>query len=145
MSPEEAIDMMDRLLATVPHAVGLNNHQGSKATADPRLMDAIIGEAKRRGLFYVDSVTGRSVCADVAREHRIRFGQRAVFLDNSDDPEAIRRQFSLLAAEAAKSGGAIAIGHDRPLTLKVLQQLLPELEKSGYTIVHASELTKVSE
>ena len=143
MPKDEVLQTMDQMIQTVPFVVGMNNHQGSKATADPQLMQIVLGEVKRRGLFFVDSVTGRSICAAAAKRQKVRFGERAVFLDNNDNPDEIRRQVMRLRALASSNGRAIAIGHDRPNTLKVLQQVLPELEKSGCRIVHASELTSV--
>jgi hypothetical protein len=38
-------------LASVPQAVGVNNHMGSRATADPRLMAAVMGSLARRHLY----------------------------------------------------------------------------------------------
>ncbi len=39
-SPEETRRLLDAALATVPGAVGMNNHMGSRATADEVLMTA---------------------------------------------------------------------------------------------------------
>ena len=141
MSREQVIDLMGRSLASVPFARGMNNHQGSKATADAGVMKVVIGEAKRRNLYYLDSVvTPQSVCGRVAKELKARFARRSVFLDNDLDPAAIRQSLVHLAKAAAKEGKAIGIGHDRPATLQVLEAELPALEQAGYTVVPASEI-----
>lgn len=143
MSKQEVLQQVDKSLAAVPFVSGVNNHQGSKATEDPRLMETIFSRIKRRNLYFVDSMTGHSVCAQVARQVHLKFGQRSIFLDNEGDPAKIRAQLTQLAAVAAKKGKAIGIGHDRPVTLRVLQESLPELEHAGYELVPASRITDV--
>ena len=127
----------------LPHVRGVNNHMGSKATTDARLMRAVLEELKRRRLYFVDSyVTPESVCRTVARQVGIRFGRRAVFLDNVNQAQAIRAQLTRLVQAARRDGGAIGIGHDRMLTLTVIRDMLPELEAGGVRFVHVSQLVK---
>ena len=142
MGRSEILKLLDRSLATVPGARGMNNHQGSKVTADPKAMKVILAEAKRRRLYFLDSVTGKSVCADVAREVKVPFAQRAVFLDNEASGPYILEQLVELARAAAEKGQAVGIGHDRPVTLKCLLEAVPELEKAGYTLVPVSDLVE---
>jgi len=144
MPRREVIELMNRSLSTVPTAKGINNHQGSKATTDAALMEIVLQETKRRGLYFLDSyVTQKSVCAEVAERVRIPFARRSVFLDNEMSGPAIQKQFMELARVAARHGEAIGIGHDRPVTLEVLRQAVPALEKAGYTLVPVSQLTEV--
>lgn len=49
--------LVNQLLETVPGAVGVNNHQGSEATADPRLMRELMPVLRDHRLFYIDSRT----------------------------------------------------------------------------------------
>lgn len=142
MGRSEILKLLDRSLATVPGARGMNNHQGSKVTADPKAMKVVLAEAKRRGLYFLDSVTGKSVCAEVAREVKVPFARRAVFLDNEGSVPYIRGQLAELAKAAAEKGEAVGIGHDRPATLRCLREAVPELEEAGYTLVPASELAE---
>lgn len=146
MSKRQVREQLEWSLAKVPFALGINNHQGSKATADPQLMGLVFKEVKRRGLYFLDSyVTAQSVCFDLARQLRLRFVRRAVFLDNDPTPAAIRRQVWELAKIASTHGEALGIGHDRPHTLEVLKETIPQLQKAGYTLVHASRLARVPE
>ena len=49
----------------IPHAVGLNNHMGSKFTADENAMATVIGEMKSRDLIFLDSrTTPESIATD---------------------------------------------------------------------------------
>lgn len=143
MSRAQALAALDKALASVPDAQGVNNHQGSKATSDLVLMRVVLQELKRRGIFYLDSfVTKQSVCEQAAQEIGIRFARRDVFLDNVETPAAIQKQMALLAQTAAKRGYAIGIGHDRTITLQVLKEAVPALERAGYRLVPLSELTQ---
>ncbi len=143
MSKEQVIDQLRRSLETVPFVKGISNHQGSKATIHRPLMEVILGEVRRRRLYFLDSlVTDDSLCGEVAKGLRIPFARRSVFLDNEKSPAAIRERFIELAKVAAKEGQAIGIGHDRPGTLQVLEETIPALVQAGYQLVPASELAK---
>lgn len=143
MPTPEVLDLLGRSLAGLPGVRGVSNHQGSRATLDPALMETVLREVKRRNLYFLDSfVTQGSVCREVARRVRVRFAQRAVFLDNEDAPQHIRQQLEQLARSASRNGGAIGIGHDRPATVEMLRQAVPALEKAGYTLVTVSDLTE---
>jgi polysaccharide deacetylase 2 family uncharacterized protein YibQ len=39
-------------------------------------------------------------------------------------------------------GQAIGIGHDRKITLEVLKEVMPSIEKEGYKFVFVSELIR---
>ncbi|MCK5381910.1 MAG: divergent polysaccharide deacetylase family protein [Candidatus Latescibacteria bacterium] len=142
-SVEEIRKRTRTAIGTVPHAVGLNNHMGSRATEDEQVMRAVLGEVKRKKLFFVDSYTSsRSVAFEVAKAMKVRCARRAVFLDHVDDPQAIRMALAKLANLAAQNGSALGIGHPRLNTLDVLKDVLPKLQKQGFQFVWASELVE---
>jgi polysaccharide deacetylase 2 family uncharacterized protein YibQ len=130
-------------LATVPTAVGANNHEGSRGTADPRVMRDVISVMKTRQLFFVDSLTSpRSVAAQVAREMGVPTGTRAVFLDNQNTDVYVRGQFHALIKIALSQGQAIAIGHVGKVTAAVLRSMLPEFDEAGIQLVTVSQLVR---
>ncbi len=132
-----------RELKSVPGAVGVNNHQGSKGTAERDTMAPIMNCLKRNSLFFVDSMTtAQSVCRDIAADAGVAYARRDVFLDNSNKLEDIEKQIELLKETALKRGRAIGIGHDRKNTLIALKRMLPKLKDAGIEIVPASELVK---
>lgn len=146
MSKEEVRWHLNRSLEAVPFARGISNHQGSKATADPALMEKVFTDVKRRRLYFLDSfVTSRSVCLELACRLKLRFARRAVFLDNDPTADVIRQRLVELAKAASASGEALGIGHDRPRTLEVLLEMIPALEKAGYTFVPVSRLARIPE
>jgi polysaccharide deacetylase 2 family uncharacterized protein YibQ len=143
MDTETAAAIVRKDLDTISYARGVSNHMGSLATADPRIMAAVYKELKKRKLYFLDSlVSHESVCASLARRMGVRFAQRDIFLDNKPDPEYILRQLNRLKVKAQDSGSAIGIGHDRKLTLKVLQEAMPQLEAEGFKFVFVSDLAR---
>jgi polysaccharide deacetylase 2 family uncharacterized protein YibQ len=130
-------------LESVPGAVGINNHMGSKGTADYRVMRVILDIVRGAGLLYVDSVTTpRTIAAPVAEEIGVRTAARAVFLDNENDETAIRRQVFRAMTVARERGSAIAIGHAQRLTPRVVMAMLPEFDRAGVVLVPVSTLVK---
>ncbi len=148
MTQEEAARMVAAMLETVPHAVGVNNHQGSRATADPALMAALMPVLRERGLFFIDSrTTAESQAYRLARHAGVPAAYRTVFLDDtparpSRAREATLRQLHLAVDEARRQGWAIAIGHPHPSTLEALREFLPGLEAQGVQLVFVSELVR---
>lgn len=101
--------------------IGMNNHMGSKFTADKKAMHGLLSIIKDKNLFFVDSLTSaKSVAYASAQELGIKTAKRDIFLDNEQTPKAIQKQFEKLIAIANKRGSAIGIGHPYPATLKAL-------------------------
>ncbi len=133
--------ILDRDLAEVPQASGVNNHTGSRATADPEVVAAVLREVDRRGLFFLDSLTtGSSVVDRVAAELGIPVLRRDVFLDNVKEVEQVREQVWKLARLAGEKGAAIGIGHVHPATLEALEETIPGLERAGIAVVPLAAL-----
>lgn len=140
MTDDEIATTTRRNIEAVPFARGVNNHMGSLATADRRVMTSVIG-AMPDGMYFIDSRTGgSSVAASVAREMNVRTATRNVFLDDVATEHAVRKQLAELAAAAEKRGVAIGIGHPYPVTLRVLADVLPELRARGFRFVRASSV-----
>jgi polysaccharide deacetylase 2 family uncharacterized protein YibQ len=123
--------------------VGINNHMGSRYTADRTGMRVVMEEVKRRGLLFLDSVTTeKSVGAEMARRYGVPFSARNVFLDNDQSVAAIRAQLAKVEAHARKSGSAIAIGHPHDATIEALSAWLPSLEARGFLLVPVTAIVR---
>lgn len=128
-------------LASVPGAVGVNNHMGSAATADPRVMRAVVRVLSQRGLFLLDSrTTEATVARRVADEAALPAVSRRVFLDAVPSASAVERSFRDFLAKAKKDGSALAIGHPHPATFELLERELPRLREEGVALVPVSKL-----
>jgi polysaccharide deacetylase 2 family uncharacterized protein YibQ len=129
---EELARRLDAALAKVPYAAGINNHMGSRMTAQREPMAWLMGELQRRHLFFVDSRTSAAtVAAAEAQAQDVGHVSRDVFLDDVRTPEAITAQLQQGIALARKQGSAVLIGHPYPQTLQVLEKELPRLKSQG--------------
>lgn len=134
---------IDEAIEQIPYVKGVNNHTGSKATEHYRTMDIVLRRIKKKGLFFLDSfVTGQSICQMVARRINMDFARRDVFLDNEDDRRYIEGQFEELARIARQKGFAIGLGHDRPLTLRIVKEQVEKLTNEGFEIVPIERLLR---
>jgi uncharacterized protein len=143
MPPELVAHALEDMLDTVPHAVGVNNHQGSLGTSDTSLMDEVMPALRDRDLFFVDSrTTARSVAFDAARRAHVPTASRDIFLDDVQEAAAIRRELEQAVRDARMRGTAVAIGHPHPATLEVLDEELPQLEREGVGLVFVSQIVR---
>lgn len=139
----EIEEKMDGYLRQVPHAVGANNHMGSRYTEDRERMGKVLGVLKGKGLFFVDSMTtSGSVGVALSREMGVRAAARNVFIDNSDDVAAIKAQLGVLAGLAARKGSAVGICHPHRATIRALSEELPRLQSRGVRFVYVSKLVR---
>jgi len=142
LSEEQVEKIVARMLEAVPHANGVNNHQGSEATANGTLMDALMPVLKDAGVFYVDSrTTAATVAFETAKRDGVKTAFRNVpFLDDVRTKAAVEKQLMLAIRGAKEKGEAIAIGHPHAETLLALRQMLPEMKKQRVRLVFVSEL-----
>jgi polysaccharide deacetylase 2 family uncharacterized protein YibQ len=142
MPAEDIPVLFEQMMQSVPNASGVNNHQGSQATADSALMDELMPVLQKWNLFYVDSrTTAATVAYDTAQRFGVRSGFRNVpFLDDVAEVSAVRKQLELALQGAQGKREAIAIGHPHPATLQALSEILPQAEARGVHLVYASDL-----
>lgn len=143
MGDEEIRSLLKSTLSQVPEAVGINNHQGSKATTDRRTMDVVMNELHHRRLFFFDSRTNSTTAADAAAaSYGVPYVRNDLFVDNEADVAAISAMIREAAKRAQKYGTYVIIGHCRPKTAEAFRQMVPQLEKEGIQFVYVSSLAK---
>lgn len=138
---DELRKVLDRALSEIPNAVGLNNHMGSRATSNRRLMKLLGTELRRRSLYFVDSRTSeKSEALRAMQESGVDAIGRDVFLDVDGDSASVAARIAETARIARRRGWAVAIGHVKGGTLAALTAAAPNLERAGFTFVSAGEL-----
>ncbi len=145
LTDEEIEKRIRESLTEIRYAKGMNNHMGSKATADKRIMQIILSIAKENDLYFLDSLTtSDSVVQEIATSIDVPHFKRDIFLDNVKDQKAIERQLIRLGEIALEQGYAIGIGHVGPeggtITVKAIASIYPQLEARGIKFVFLSEL-----
>lgn len=145
MTPDELIEQLKKNIEDVPYIVGVNNHMGSKITANAPQIYQIFSILKKHNLFFVDSrTTNKSVCKPSARLFQIPFAERNVFLDNIQDKISIQKQFEKLVKIAERDGLAVGIGHAYKITCTVLQEEIPK-SKNKVKFVPVSQVVRIIE
>ena len=120
---------------------GVNNHMGSRLTADRQRMDWLMQVLAERHLFFVDSrTTAQTQAVFAAKAAQVPSVSRDVFLDNQRTEAEIDYEFALAVAKARKDGAAVLIGHPYPETVRYLERRLPQLEGEGVRLVSVQAL-----
>ncbi|MCM3747199.1 divergent polysaccharide deacetylase family protein [Paenibacillus pasadenensis] len=146
MTDAEVRQAVEKAIEAVPHAVGMNNHMGSKITADERIMRVVLAVCKERGLFFLDSrTTYKTVIPKVAKELGVPLLNNDVFLDDVYTAGHISKQITVLMKKSKEQADCITIGHvgvPGVLTSTALRQAAASM--SGTRFVRASELLPAS-
>lgn len=136
MSKPDFSEMLAHNLTAFQGFTGINNHQGSRMMKDAQRLEWMMSDISEENMFFVDSRTvGRSPAMHIASRYGIPAIGRDIFLDDSADEEVIKRQFDEMIEVALRDGHAVAIGHPRPNTIKVLQRELPRLKALNIKVV----------
>ncbi|MGN0929018.1 MAG: divergent polysaccharide deacetylase family protein [Alphaproteobacteria bacterium] len=137
------LEILASQLDKVSGYIGINNHMGSRFTSDEYQLKAVIEELANRGLAFIDSkTTSLSKADNIAKEVKIPYATRDIFLDDSNRPQDIKKSLTQLENIAKKRGFAVAIGHPRPNTIKMLKEWLPSLADKGIELVPISYIIK---
>ena len=142
MDETQFVQTLYETLDAIPDIRGVNNHMGSRLTADATKMGWVMAGLLRHGeLYFVDSrTTSQSQADTVAREYGLDHARRDVFLDDDKATAQMQKQWTYLLRLARRRGTAVAIGHPYPETIQFLQQALPTLAKEGIELIPVSEL-----
>ena len=143
MTSELLENKLIQAFESLPEAIGMNNHQGSKATSDSKTMTVLASVLKDRGKYFIDS---RTSSLTIGEKTMISFGvptaRRNIFLDNNNDLDRIEEQMNKLANSAKKNGVAVGLGHARKNTLAVIEKVVPDLLDKGFVFQFASQVVK---
>ncbi len=143
MTSELLENKLIQAFESLPEAIGMNNHQGSKATSDSKTMTVLASVLKDRGKYFIDS---RTSSLTIGEKTMISFGvptaRRNIFLDNNNNLDKIEEQMNKLANSAKKNGVAVGLGHARKNTLSVIEKVVPDLLDKGFVFQFASQVVK---
>ncbi|MDT4812502.1 hypothetical protein FQZ97_454650 [compost metagenome] len=141
LSTAELEKRLDAALRQVPYARGLNNHMGSRMTAQRPAMALLMQRLQRDHRFFIDSRTSAAtVAAAEAQKAGLASLSRDIFLDDDQSPAAVAAQFDAALKLARKQGSALMIGHPHPATLELLERELPRLKERGFELIDVEML-----
>ena len=143
LGSEEVLQRLRWDLGRFEGYVGIDNHMGSRFTADAEALQPVMHELHDRGLLFIDSRTvAHSAGGEVARKYGVPHAGRDVFLDDEISAPAIAVQLAELERVARRTGSAIAIGHPHDATLEALRDWLRDLPLKGLVLVPVSAIVK---
>lgn len=138
MNKSQVQSRLKKAMYRVPNAVAINNHQGSIFTQHPERMGWVMETLQDKRLGFLDSRTSANTVAQkVARHHKIATNRRHVFLDHHPNASFIKKQLNLAVKKAKQNGMAIVIAHPLPISLKILNNAMAQLQ-------HEVELIPIS-
>ena len=143
LNANEVEERIDLAFLEIPMAVGMNNHQGSKAMANLQLMKNVARSLKKRDKFFLDSFTNPESRGFITmRRFGVKTELRQVFLDHIEDTLYIKSQLDSLVQLSHSMDVAIGIGHVKPITLEILKKEIPRLKSEGYNFVSLSKVVR---
>ncbi len=136
---------LDDFIQSVPYAIGMNNHQGSLATADEQFMDRFMKIYSKKNLCFIDSMTtDESVAYDKAILNGVYALKRDVFLDNHNNYEYIEKMFNRCMYTLSKKEYVVVIGHStKNETLKFFQDRLEKINEKEFSFINIKRLIKI--
>ncbi|SDZ01067.1 divergent polysaccharide deacetylase family protein [Bacillus sp. 166amftsu] len=133
LSDREIENRIEQAIKEIPHAIGMNNHMGSKVTADERIMRIILSVCKKHGLFYLDSKTNpNSVVPKIGKELGVPIVENQLFFDDVYTASHITKQAQLLIQRIKEKPVVVAIGHVGPpgeITSRVIESFIPKVRE----------------
>ena len=135
MGRDEIRAIIKQNLNEIGPVTGMNNHTGSRLTADEVAMETILSLCSEMGIHFLDSrTTARSVAPEVAGRLGITIAERDVFLDNDPSSESILGYINVALQTAVEKNYAIMIGHAQSAALApLIAGLLPDLKEKGFS------------
>jgi polysaccharide deacetylase 2 family uncharacterized protein YibQ/nitrate reductase NapE component len=125
-----------------PKAKFINNHTGSKFTADYNAMNNLYIALNKYNMIFIDSrTTSKTKAGLISKKYHKLLLSRDVFLDNKSDIKYIQNQLKQAIKIAKKRGYAIAICHPHPKTFEALiksKKMLKNVE-----VIYIDELYKL--
>ena len=130
------------ILHELPGAVGANNHMGSKFTSTREGMHTVLMQLRESNIFFLDSYTAaESVVREVTETLDMPYVKRDVFLDNTDETDAIKEGFARGIRTAESAGTSVLIGHVWSEHLPdIISELYETIEQRNLTFGYISEL-----
>ena len=136
--------MLNLALEKFPNFIGVNNHMGSHFTSNSKSMQFLLRNLKERGYLFLDSVTtSGSVALKMGKRLEAPVVARDIFLDDVDDEKEVKLRLAQTELIAKKTGTAIAIGHPRKATLRVLKDWMHGLEQKKIQLVPLSTIAQI--
>ncbi|MBW2637203.1 MAG: divergent polysaccharide deacetylase family protein [Deltaproteobacteria bacterium] len=143
MSDAEIEKQLEENIAAVPSITGVNNHMGSRFMEDEGRVELVLKHLKKRGLFFLDSLTTRnSKGKKIAEKIGMKYIARDVFIDNNQDFRDTRERLFNIIEKKDRWNTLVLIGHPHTSTIEAIRETVPLFRAEGIEVVTLSDLIK---
>lgn len=146
-SDDEIRNIVQDSLKSIPYAVGVNIHMGTKSSENKRVMTCVMDTTKSKNMYFVDSKTSsHSICSSIADKIGLKYTERNIFLETTSNKskEFVKQQLISAAELSLERGAAVVIGHvgsaGGKVTAETIKEMIPFIENKGIKLVYVSEL-----
>lgn len=145
MTLNQISKLFENWYSIIKYSKGANNHQGSLATGDTKLMRKFFKIFREYGLYFIDSLTThKSKAYYFAKKNNIDTLKRNYFIDNEKSVAYISKMLKHALRHCVKYGYAVAIAHTTTKNLsKVLKKFEKHFTRNNVVFVKVSELFKI--
>lgn len=136
------INKLNRFYEQLPLVKGINNHMGSKVTANPEAMNTILEWCKSNNLYFVDSATTpSSIGEEIALQMGIPTAKRDIFLDvPNSSQETVDNYLTQMQKHFNNKQNILVITHASSLQKRDnLLYFIEECLMIGFELVPVSE------
>ncbi len=122
-SQAEIFTYVKNIKKLFPKVRYINNHTGSKYTANETAMNKLIVAMNKNNISFIDSrTTSKTKVPLVMKNFGLKYVARDVFLDHHTDKAYVKKQIKDAIRIAKSEGIAIAIGHPHSNTILALHE-----------------------
>ncbi|TXK84744.1 divergent polysaccharide deacetylase family protein [Paenibacillus sp. N3.4] len=147
LSDDEIHKRIVAAIDDIPYVIGINNHMGSKATADERVMQILVSICKERNLILLDSrTTPKSLIGKISMEKGVPYTENQLFFDDLYTYSHISKQMARFKKLLHERNSMVAIGHVGPpgkKTFQVIKEAIPSIQQEA-DFVTISKMVKRS-
>lgn len=148
LKTDESEKSIDRNIREIrekfPRAKFINNHTGSKFTANTQAMTYLMKALKKYNFSFIDSRTTKFTKAeDLGKSYGINVFRRNIFLDNKADTRYIVSNIKKAIALAKRDGYVVVIGHPKADTIKALEIVKQSGDFRDINLVRVDDLLKL--
>jgi len=141
MSERQVEQIVKKSMEVIPNAIGVNNHMGSKATANRMTMARLMRVLKKYNLLFLDSLTNRkSVAYQLANQTGVSALRMTTYLDNPNNSKTVSQKLEGVINNLDRAPNPIIIGHSRKETAQILTEEIPRWAYSGVSFVRLNQL-----
>lgn len=127
---------IERSLAAVPYAEGVNNHMGSRFMEDEAALDIVMAELAKRGLYFVDSrTTAGSRGREAAARAGVRFAARSAFIDHTPGYAAALAALAHPSWPGPDRTRMLFIGHPHADTVRAIEEARQIWRTEGVKVI----------